>query len=113
MPHTKGPWNFDGHGINMAGGCRFATLTNVPQKYENETWNPMPRKEVEANACLIAAAPELLEALELLLNGAQAAVKNGLVNPQINGGIIKARAAIAKATGSAISQMNMQPILKT
>lgn len=66
MSYTKGPWSFDGHGINMAGGCRFATLSQTPQKYENEDWEPMPRKEVDANARLVAAAPELLKSLREL-----------------------------------------------
>ena len=43
-----------------------------------------------SNACLMAAAPELLEALIDLLDR----------NPQINHGVLFARAAIAKALGA-------------
>lgn len=62
--------------------------------------------ENEANARLIAAAPELLEALEYALPHLQACVpnpRNGLNNyctPNINC-VDRARAAIAKATGGA------------
>ena len=53
----------------------------------------------EADANLIASAPDLVEAFELLLYGAEQAKKCGVNQPQLNGGIIMAREAIEKAKG--------------
>lgn len=56
----------------------------------------------EADRDLIASAPDLLEALQDLLDGADAAVAAKAVGPHWwHHGRAKARAAIAKATGSA------------
>ena len=56
MEHTKGEWEVNWH-----------TTMNLPYKYtvseEQET-----DEEAEANAKLIAAAPELLEALESFID---------------------------------------------
>lgn len=80
--HTKGPWIADGAQI-------FTSDTNVAQANGYR----IDRETVAANARLIAAAPELLEALE----GALKLIE--LVMP-IDGDVTrKARAAIAKATG--------------
>ena len=58
--------------------------------------------EQKANARLIAAAPELLEALKDLIAGYENTKHTGLMDMQVCGSdIIKARAAIAKATGTA------------
>lgn len=43
------------------------------------------------------AAPDLLEACKLLLNGAEQAQRAGVNQPQLNGGIVLARAALKKA----------------
>ena len=61
-------------------------------------------KQDEANARLIAAAPELLAALKLLMDGCRQAQANGLNQPQINGGMILAHAAITKAERKEIEQ---------
>lgn len=45
----------------------------------------------------VAALPDLLDALKLLLYGAEQAQRNGLNQPQINGGVTLARAALTKA----------------
>lgn len=59
----------------------------------------------QANAAFIVRAAnahdDLVEALKLLLYGAERAVKAGLVQPQVNGGIILARSALARATEGA------------
>ena len=51
----------------------------------------------EADAIACAAVPDLLEALQLLTYGCEQAVKNGLNQPQVNGGLVLARAALTKA----------------
>lgn len=83
--HTPGPWNIDkddsGNGVSAnVNGSRY-WITGVIQE---------PGKEFsdEANARLIAAAPDLLEALQNI-------VESGLSTSRISA----ARAAIAKATG--------------
>lgn len=86
--HTAGPWLIDV--ANYHAG-HIATVDHNGQVIEiwSETW-PMP-EQGPANARLIAAAPELLEALQPFANFAcdePCACNN-----------CKARAAIAKATG--------------
>ena len=69
--HTAGPWPIeptgDGKRIIIGKG-----LVEGPNGYEvAEVYSDDCQREVaEANARLIAAAPELLEALEHIINGA-------------------------------------------
>lgn len=56
--HTKGPWKFSGRQMHED----FYLVEE-----ENGMWN-IARVEGEANARLIAAAPDLLEAAEFALN---------------------------------------------
>ena len=79
--HTPGPWAIDGEGTNAM--VRGADLTIVAVRHR------LTGPTHEANARLIAAAPELLEALESILSDA---CDNGAYWD-------KARAAIAKARG--------------
>ena len=84
--HTEGPWIADGAQI-------FTSDTNVAQANGYR----IDRETVAANARLIAAAPELLEALEQMVSvfldteGRHGESKNDAMDA--------ARAAIAKATG--------------
>ena len=63
--HTPGPWwadfdgenTFDGVEIQQVGRLHYVPVANVPVDYTD-------REEREANARLIAAAPDLLEALD-------------------------------------------------
>ena len=76
--HTPGPWGFEES---------TKTIRAVPQNYwlaTMDSWDGAV--DHEANARLIAAAPDLLEALE------------EMVDESINREV-KARAAIAKARG--------------
>jgi len=83
--HTQGPWRVSGAALDgfipiMApGGVIVALLSTLSS-------------ETIANACLIAAAPELLEALSEFITSADA----GHVSVETDR---KARAAIAKAEG--------------
>lgn len=96
--HTPGPWyvgpdnriwrrspsDLYEYGGGVAGDSRIAAAFDGPASWVNK----FPS---EANARLIAAAPELLEALEGLLN----ALPSATTHPAI----AQARAAIRKATG--------------
>ena len=86
--HTPGPWRYEyepgycGELLAEASGTTLAEFVTEPS---------------EANARLIAAAPELLEALKLMVEqftkgSAPSTVKDSEAR-------IKAHAAIAKATG--------------
>jgi len=84
--HTPGPWRVGGNSwfvnqipIEPAIGCAYGA-----------------GYEVKANARLIAAAPELLEALQILAEHDFGV--NGWT-PLLESAAIKARAAIRKATG--------------
>ena len=92
--HTPGPWS-----LQMAEDCLGRRLDEmvkwVVTANENDlwistgpTWDPEHDAEALANARLIAAAPELLEALDLLLHD------------RTPWTVSCARAAIAKATGA-------------
>lgn len=62
--HTHGPWNnYQGDDIYCvydANGKKICTIEPV----DIVGWNAVHREEAEANEALIAAAPDLLEALE-------------------------------------------------
>jgi len=61
--HTLGPWEIEEHyhfGYRWISGPEHSQLAQVVWCMEDEDRSP----ECEANAYLIAAAPELLEALE-------------------------------------------------
>ncbi len=90
--HTKGPWLVTGEDNDFIyalgpNGCNkfwFSVCSAGPDKINSE--------EKAANARLIAAAPDLLEALQLLVQGE---AKSYITIQEIN----KAIAAITKATG--------------
>lgn len=87
--HTPGPWHAGGNGTiiyaNDGWGVANATVFH---------WRQEPGT-AEANARLIAAAPELLAALEWAVRFIDTYAKknSGPATPEIN----KCRAAIAKA----------------
>ena len=76
--HTPGPWFVDAHTNVLAEGCLVA-FPSVAAGLEKQ----------EANARLIAAAPELLGALQ------KAVARQGFSNDELR----DARAAITKAKG--------------
>lgn len=97
--HTPGPWRF-ALGKDNSGDDEDATLGSIVTTSElgdfhiARVWSDGPAPNADAR--LIAAAPEMLEALratELLLNGSQpTAMERGTI-------IRMARAAIDKAEG--------------
>ena len=93
--HTPAPWGIEiaADGMNKWVGCprySVATIAELPNKVNIG--------EADANARLIAAAPELLEALTNLCGLAEK--RPGSLH-EYKAAVDSARAAIAKATGAA------------
>ena len=89
--HTPGPWI-----LKFGKGILHDYIIRGPNGWPVacfEHYKQATKKETKANARLIAAAPELLEALERLM------VECDLVSDNALEAYTKARAAIAKATG--------------
>lgn len=98
--HTPGPWEFSpsrSGGFVIAGRNKPDGYPVLP--YLARTMN-FP-KEHEANARLIAAAPNLLEALEWLIEDVEYTRSDFVGQPtQVrNSSVAMAKAAIAKARG--------------
>lgn len=87
--HTPGPWVKNG--INWYGSNGEKVVISNGPAYGSKIHFP----SAEANTRLIAAAPELLEALETLAEHFEYYMGDNECRPLEN-----ARAAIAKATGS-------------
>ncbi|WP_272658829.1 hypothetical protein [Providencia sp. PROV148] len=87
--HSPAPWHYNGnHRAAVEGSTTDMVASVYPMHYENA-------EEMKANAHLIAAAPELLEALiEMQRNGR----KQGW-NDAYESSMEKTRLAIAKALG--------------
>jgi hypothetical protein len=103
VKHTPGPWVVIPRG--ESSGKSVGTIEPKPQTMTSVNYWTVAevnglRDEWEANLCLIAAAPELLEALQECkqLLDMVLCVSGGLP-PEANGPAAKALAAIAKATG--------------
>lgn len=92
--HTQGPWcihtETQPHGCPIVGNGRGLMLAMLSHSINY----PDQRDEANANARLIAAAPELLEALKAVL-------ANSLDSKGLADAHKQARAAIAKATTGA------------
>lgn len=117
--HTKGPWTV-GEGSSINGEWEDGTEVQVclmsttrwtygsPNDPRNRANNKRISAETPANAVLVAAAPELLEACEQLLRwftadvpgvlSASELLLGGCPN-ELKADIERCRAAIAKATG--------------
>ncbi len=96
--HTSAPWQIDYSGNCHIGITDENDRTLAFCSLQNENGD-----EDEANAHLISAAPDLLSALEKLLQISQdkldqSATHDGLVNCEA---LANARVAIAKAKGAA------------
>ena len=107
--HTPGPWTLN------AGKVRNRSRSIVADVRDTEHDNPPTREAAEANAHLIAAAPELLEALRDMATiiktpgtvtdveaedlGVRYDMENGPWSAICQAVIDRARAAIAKAEG--------------
>jgi hypothetical protein len=96
MSHTPGPWRTDRNDIHSG---QISVVHHCVGNDWVEVWSPdataADEKEMEANARLIAAAPELLEALESMVEMVE---MNGFGKAYA---MDISRAAIAKAKGDA------------
>jgi len=96
--HTPGPWQTDRNNVHAA---QIATIHGCTNSDWVEIWSPAAfaasEETQEANARLIAAAPELLEALDRIADMCAAP-------PNFSDKTIQdiACAAIAKATGGGV-----------
>lgn len=92
--HTPGPWTVDSDKTTVSMGGQCVIVAPAPDGAQ--------QGEVRANASLIAAAPELLAALqdaEFLMR--QAGKHAGPMQDSFNRSAYDARAAIARAKGEA------------
>jgi phage tail protein X len=100
--HTPGPWRY-GHLKGADGLYRTEVFSDEHGGIASCHWTPkhcgdgVTETYREANARLIAAAPDLLEALQVVLRDYTAVYDIGDVEMQP--ALYQARAAIAKATG--------------
>lgn len=90
--HTPGPWRVRGKTFNL----QIAIVGPSGELSDSIAYAWGQNDEAEANARLIAAAPELLEALESAVGAMQV-----LGHPPKYGALAKAQAALAKARGGA------------
>lgn len=96
--HTPGPWQI---GLT-ANRCQIYTRSGYSVGFAREEFGKINGTTAEANARLIAAAPDLLAAAKRSLQGWDNAIELAIILPQHrNTATILAdelRAAIAKAT---------------
>ncbi len=100
MKFTKGPWERNKNliGTYIEGRYLYTSVASVSDYYPDEHASP---EEVDANARLIAAAPDLLEALQgaiddiIQLSSARWSEVEGTEDELVG----NYRAAIAKAVG--------------
>jgi hypothetical protein len=91
--HTSGPWTIE-CGKNYSNEIVGKSKTGKDWVLARTTAAKVGRDQDDANARLIAAAPDLLEALKILATQAESHGAEGVYWD-------KARAAIAKAEGRA------------
>ncbi len=99
IKHTPGPWVCYHDGPSVESHKNWHIITNdkktrVIANVHIEPWNPMD----QANAILIAAAPDMLEALQDLVQTLTRNMHTPLVK-KCGGPLGRAIEAIAKATG--------------
>jgi len=104
--HTPGPWKLGalditpfGTGFSMGIDAEsHGELATVVWQMEDDKIDDKPSRECEANARLIAAAPDLLEALENFRRSFVIAV--GTQSPFAKCALSEVDAAISKARGA-------------
>jgi hypothetical protein len=95
---TPGPWTYQYNPYTSQDGKEIPAFEVHGDEKVCDTIEDRPSEEQEANARLIAAAPELLEALEYFLNimhDYESSVRKGYVTHAMD----LARAALVQAEG--------------
>lgn len=90
---TPGPWWVEGEVVCAPDGDNFPWYVAIAERCG------YPNDQSRANAHLIAAAPELYEALEALSEHFTQVVKAFRVDSEEHETLVAARAALAKARG--------------
>ena len=89
--HTKGPWRTEGFENLVVNSAEGYTMTLAAGGKDASL------DELKANACLIAAAPELLAALKAIADYDEGSSEEGTYGSEV---LERCRAAISKAEGS-------------
>jgi hypothetical protein len=97
VEHTPGPWKLEAGRSIVTDGGRFNLAYSTDKKTGAASFPNFV--ELDANAALIAAAPDLLKSLEAVTGMYEAALGGKYDDPDEAEIIDKARAAIAKARG--------------
>ena len=104
--HTPGPWMIDRHADNGELVVRCHSDKKIVANCQTDFYSSGSREklmiEIQANAQLLAAAPEMLEALSRCKNELEELsfyLESQCIFGTWKATIEKARAAIAKATG--------------
>jgi hypothetical protein len=98
--HTPGPWHIGSGGVIFADHNDqpdAVTVANIPERLSTEMSHYANNAAAMSNARLIAAAPDLLNALGIAVATIQRLERHAPGSQ--NGTLDVARAAIAKATG--------------
>ena len=96
--HTPGPWWTEETGVRNSGGYIVHTTSVSRYADQNERYE-FEVKQRESDKQLIAAAPDLLEELNNCFDLLNTCFPDAPVDSCIGVAIVKARAAIEKATG--------------
>ncbi len=88
--HTKGPWRYQ---VTLNNGKPWGGIVWGPKVSVSSTANPLPHDDMR----LIAAAPDLLEAL-IVLHDRSLNYADGSFHAELGEARTKAATAIAKAT---------------
>jgi hypothetical protein len=94
--HTPGGWIAVGRRVEHTSDKRPDVCSCAPEDFGQDGRSD---KEACANARLIAAAPDMLAALEKLVQQVESGYFDHVATDHPNSAVIAARAAIAKATG--------------
>ena len=102
MAHTPGPWNVTDNSWETSTvydeDGRPVALCPIDERCDEENQQTYERIK-EANALLIAAAPDLLEALHRIMDYAHTGAAVRDIDTSEQPEFVAARAAIAKAEG--------------
>jgi hypothetical protein len=103
VQHTPGPWlcQHEQGGLSkiMAPAGRVAFTIELPLVNAPKDGRAIGLEEAQANACLIAAAPEMLEALKALQLQALQSNVNDPANEWGREALVMAQVTIDKAEG--------------